>query len=113
MNLIEDYLKKNELNVDLAASTFGSTSSPSTSTSSLSFDSSSNFALLDKWSQEKKLEYFYRLFMDLDRKYYGKCEDIKRLQIEQKKEISEVNQHILYSFLFYYYYYYLKKFGFE
>lgn len=47
----------------------------------------------DSASQEAKLEYFFKLFIELEKRYNCKLEDMKRLDIEHKEEISEVNNH--------------------
>lgn len=44
----------------------------------------------DKASQEAKLEYFFKLFIELEKKYASKIEDMKRLDAEHKQELSQV-----------------------
>ena len=40
--------------------------------------------------QDAKLEYFYRLFVELEKKYASKIDDMKRLELEHKSELNEV-----------------------
>jgi hypothetical protein len=55
---------------------------------------------LDKASQQDaKLEYFYRLFVELETKYASKIDDMKRLELEHKSELNEVFNLILFYFL--------------
>jgi hypothetical protein len=41
--------------------------------------------------QDAKLEYFYRLFVELEKKYASKIDDMKRLEREHKAELNEVH----------------------
>ena len=57
-----------------------------------------------QWSQEIKLERFHRMYVDLERKYALKLEDVRRLELEHKAELAEViSLNILNSFLRLYY----------
>lgn len=40
--------------------------------------------------QDAKLDYFYRLFVDLEKKYACNLDDMKRLEFEHKSELNEV-----------------------
>jgi hypothetical protein len=42
-------------------------------------------------TQDIKLEFFYNLFVELEKKYLHKIEDMKRLENEHKTEINNVN----------------------
>lgn len=42
------------------------------------------------WSLDHKLESFHRLYVDLEHKYAGKLEHIRRLELEHKSELAEV-----------------------
>ena len=39
---------------------------------------------------DAKLDYFYRLFVDLEKKYACNLDDMKRLEFEHKSELNEV-----------------------
>ena len=45
----------------------------------------------DSTSREAKLEYFFHLFNDLEKKYTVKVEDMKRIEIEHKSELNKVS----------------------
>ncbi len=63
MNLIEDYLRREHHLNDL---------------------------IDENDSAEIKLEYFFNLFVELEKKYLTKIEDMKRLDLEHKAEINNV-----------------------
>lgn len=42
-------------------------------------------------TDDVKLNFFFNLFVDVERKYFAKIEDIKRFDQEHKDEISQVN----------------------
>lgn len=44
----------------------------------------------DKAAQEAKLEYFYQLFVDLEKKYEDKLEDVRKLEATHKAELANV-----------------------
>lgn len=67
MNLIEDYLKNSVITPELVA-----------------------VNQQQQRSQEEKLEYFFKLFIELEKKYALKIEDVKRLELEHKAELGEV-----------------------
>jgi hypothetical protein len=56
--------------------------------------------LNDNVSQEAKLEYFFKLYIELEKRYNSKLEDMKRLDIEHKEEISEVANFKSLGFIF-------------
>lgn len=66
MNLIEDYLRREHHLNDL---------------------------IDENDSPEIKLEYFFNLFVELEKKYLIKIEDMKRLELEHKAEINNVIQY--------------------
>ena len=66
MNFIESYLQKEHL-FDL---------------NSLSAENAS--------LQDAKLELFFKLYVDLEKKYATKLDDMKRIEIEHKNELNEV-----------------------
>ena len=72
MNLIDNYLKK-EHQLDVL------------------FDDDETEDVNNRENQnEIKLQYFYNLFVELEKKYTYKIEDMKRLEVEHKAEISNV-----------------------
>ena len=78
MNFIEKYLEKEHL--------FDLNSLMSTDKASL---------------QDAKLEFFYKLFVDLEKKYVTKLDDMKRIESEHKNELNEVQkQKKIYFFIF-------------
>ncbi len=56
-------------------------------------------------TQDIKLEFFYNLFVELEKKYVHKIEDMKRLDNEHKTEINNVNISFFSLFLVFLKYY--------
>lgn len=78
MNFIEKYLEKEHL-----------------------FDLSSLMSTDKASLQDAKLEFFYKLFVDLEKKYVTKLDDMKRIESEHKNELNEVQkQKKIYFFIF-------------
>ena len=71
MNLIDDYLKREHHLGDLIIE-----------------------GEEDDDTRHIKLEYFFNLFVELEKKYLHKIEDMKRLEIEHKTEINDVEKRI-------------------
>jgi hypothetical protein len=72
MNFIDDYLKREHHLHDL---------------------------LEENDSQEIKLEFFFNLFIELEKKYVHKIDDMKRLEVEHKTEINNVNKILIILFM--------------
>lgn len=45
---------------------------------------------IDATSQEEKLDVFYSMFVDLDRKYSCAIDDMHQLELEHKEELTQV-----------------------
>lgn len=43
-----------------------------------------------QWTQDEKIERFHHLYIDLERRYTAKLDDVRRLEIEHKAELAEV-----------------------